>query len=249
MKASITITGVLVCIAIVTVVIIAIPRTSADQATDTPKEASSKQPAPLLVNLTPPVVQPAVLNQQFNARQRDGGSDFIRELDATRRDPARTWVERNYAVQHLTLAYENSGQPAALAALAEAQDDADPRVADTAIFNLARLIYSKALTADGPEAASLHLHLRAALDDDRKGGLREGAIRAIALLEDKAYAPRLAELAGTLTSDVAVRVAALDALAALGCTEYRQLGQAVLAEAKAGSVLSVAARRLAALGG
>ena len=197
----------------------------------------------------PAPVSSVVLNQQFNERQQDGGSDFIRELDATRRDPARTWVERNYAAQHLSLAYENSGQPAALAALVEAQDDADPRVADTAIFNLARLIYSKAVTADGPEASSLHRHLRAALDDDRKGGLREGAIRAIALLEDKAYAPRLAELAGTLTSDVAVRVAALDALAALGCTEYRQLGQAVLAEAKAGSVLSVAARRLAALGG
>ena len=238
--------GVVTCL-VTTVVVLTLRRSPSDQISAMPEPSQGGQ-APTKAG-TPAPTSPMALNQQFNERQLDGGSDFIRELDATRRDSTRPWVERNYAAQHLSLAYETGGQPAALAALVEAQDDADPRVADTAIFNLARLIHSKAVAVDGPEAGSLHRHLRAALEDDRKDGVREGAIRAIALLEDKVYAPRLAELAGTLTSDVAVRVAALDALAALGCTEYRQLGQAVLAEAKAGSVLSVAARRLAALGG
>lgn len=142
-------------------------------------------------------ITPIKYNQIRNSEiGSENNSEEFKGLAETIRNANNDWRIRNYAVQHLALWYEVKGDKIAFAELLSASNDPNARVANTAIYNIAR-IYAKYGEKLKDYKETINLQLNSAFSKAEDPIIREAALRGISQVGVEGFSDSLVALLGS----------------------------------------------------
>lgn len=184
------------------------------------------------------------LNHRLNVAHYRADPHLVDRLQAMVEDERLPAAHRNYAVQHIALHWELTGDRRAIRSLVEALSAEEVLVAEDAMFNLARLKAQGAF-ADG-SYASMALDEAITRAIEGRSPLIESAVCSVAVLGRGDWNPVLLDLAADVDAAASLRVSAFDALAQVGCERdpALEIARAVLRADGTPKVLRSSARRL-----
>ncbi len=203
-------------------------------------------------SLSTPGIDEEVGNELLNQIARRDPAWLVLDLIAIVADHRHTPRWRNYAVQHLCEHHLAHRDAASRNGLIAAIDSDEPEVRDTAVYSLARLACD--FTADDPDGRrileAVMPRIARWLTTPTTGVLaleRISAVRSSVLLRRVEQAPAILRIALDPIEASAARVAAFEALGALGVVDARAPVDAFLRDAPAGNVRRAAEHAAAAL--